>query len=153
MTLKPSRRPDRPAAEAPGRAHYAGAIPLDLLRTEQDRTATQLAHMGQQPTGADENYGPACQALADCLDLTRGCHAAYLQATDPTRRLFNRRSSPGSTSTKTTAPGSAPSAWATTRPSASYWHGSCPPEPTTSCTKDSTDSKKPAGTPRRAQQP
>ena len=28
--------------------------------------------------------------LADTLDLTRDCHAAYLQANDHTRRLFNQ---------------------------------------------------------------
>ena len=71
-------------------AHYAGAIPLDLLKTEQDRIAIQLAGIDQQLTGADQNYEQARQTLADCLDLTRDCHTAYLQATDPTRRLFNQ---------------------------------------------------------------
>ncbi len=71
-------------------AHYAGAIPLDLLKTEQDRIAAQLASIDQQLTGADENYEQARQTLADCLDLTRDCYSAYLQATNPTRRLFNQ---------------------------------------------------------------
>jgi site-specific DNA recombinase len=71
-------------------AHYAGAIPLDLLKTEQDRIAAQLGRIQQQLTGADQNYEQARQMLADCLDLSRDCHMAYLQATDPTRRLFNQ---------------------------------------------------------------
>jgi site-specific DNA recombinase len=71
-------------------AHYAGAIPLDLLKTEQERIAAQLAHISQQLTGADQNYEQARQMLADCLDLSRDCHMAYLQAADPTRRLFNQ---------------------------------------------------------------
>ena len=71
-------------------AHYAGAIPLDLLKTEQDRIATQLAHISQQLDAASGSYEQARQTLADCLDLTRDCHTAYLQATDPTRRLFNQ---------------------------------------------------------------
>jgi site-specific DNA recombinase len=71
-------------------AHYAGAIPLDLLKTEQERIAAQLGHIGQQLTDADQNYEQARQMLADCLDLSRDCHMAYLQATDPTRRLFNQ---------------------------------------------------------------
>lgn len=29
-------------------------------------------------------------ALADCLNLPRVCHAAYLEANDSTRRLFNQ---------------------------------------------------------------
>ena len=71
-------------------AHYTGAIPLDLLKTEQDRIASQLANIDQQLGAASDSYEQARQTLADCLDLTRDCHAAYLQATDPTRRLFNQ---------------------------------------------------------------
>ncbi len=71
-------------------AHYAGAIPLDLLKTEQERIAAQLGHIHQQLAGADQDYEHARQMLADCLDLSRDCHTAYLQATDPTRRLFNQ---------------------------------------------------------------
>jgi site-specific DNA recombinase len=71
-------------------AHYAGAIPVDLLKTEQDRIGSQLGHIEQQLTAAIDSYEQARQTLADCLDLARDCHAAYLEARDQTRRLFNQ---------------------------------------------------------------
>ena len=71
-------------------AHYAGAIPLDLLKTEQERIATQLTYIQQQLGAASDSYEQGRQTLADCLDLTRDCHTAYLQAPDTTRRLFNQ---------------------------------------------------------------
>ena len=71
-------------------AHYAGAIPLDLLKTEQDRIASRLGRIQEQLTDANANYEQAKSMLADTLDLTRDCHAAYLEAGDSTRRLFNQ---------------------------------------------------------------
>ncbi len=71
-------------------AHYAGAVPLDLLKTEQDRIAGQLMRIQEQLADADANYEQARSMLADTLDLTRDCHAAYLEAKDSTRRLFNQ---------------------------------------------------------------
>lgn len=71
-------------------AHYAGAIPLDLLKTEQHRLASQLNSIQQQLSTAEANFQEARQMLADTLDLARDCHAAYLEADDPTRRLFNQ---------------------------------------------------------------
>ncbi len=71
-------------------AHYAGAVPLDLLKTEQDRIAGQLAAVQQSLNTAQANYDHMRTTLADCLDLTRDCHAAYLQADDNTRRTFNQ---------------------------------------------------------------
>ena len=71
-------------------AHYAGAIPIDLLKSEQDRIATQLGRIQEQLTAADADFEQARSVLADTLDLTRDCHGAYLQANDHTRRLFNQ---------------------------------------------------------------
>jgi len=71
-------------------AHYAGAIPLDLLKTEQDRIAGQLRRIQEQLADADANYEQARSMLADTLDLTRDCRTAYLEAGDSTRRLFNQ---------------------------------------------------------------
>jgi len=71
-------------------AHYAGAVPLDLLKTEQDRIASRLGHIQEQLATAADNYEQARATLADCLDLTRDCYAAYLEANEPTRRLFNQ---------------------------------------------------------------
>ncbi|MCU1675755.1 MAG: recombinase family protein [Frankiales bacterium] len=71
-------------------AHYAGAIPLDLLKIEQERIASQLGHIDAQLRTTDANFEEARKILADTLDLARDCHAAYLEANDSTRRLFNQ---------------------------------------------------------------
>ncbi len=71
-------------------AHYAGAIPLELLKTEQERIAHQLTRVETRLQGAEQSYDDARVMLGDCLDLARDCHAAYLEADDNTRRLFNQ---------------------------------------------------------------
>ncbi len=71
-------------------AHYAGAIPLDLLKTEQDRIASQLTRIQQSLEEANANYEQARATLAETLDLTRDCYTAYLNANESTRRLFNQ---------------------------------------------------------------
>ena len=71
-------------------AHYAGAIPVDLLKSEQERIATQLHRIQEQLTVVDADFEQARSVLADTLDLTRDCHSAYLEASDNTRRLFNQ---------------------------------------------------------------
>ncbi len=59
-------------------AHYAGAIPMDLLKFEQDRITGQLGHIAAT-NGGRPKYYRARQNLSDCLDITRDCHAAYLE--------------------------------------------------------------------------
>ena len=71
-------------------AHYAGAIPLDLLKSEQDRITGQLTRIEDQLASLDANFEQARAVLADTLDLTRDCHTAYLEADNSTRRLFNQ---------------------------------------------------------------
>ena len=71
-------------------AHYAGAIPLDLMKSEQDRIAGQLTRIEAQLANLDANFEQARAVLADTLDLTRDCHSAYLEANDSTRRLFSQ---------------------------------------------------------------
>ncbi len=71
-------------------AHYAGAIPMDLLKSEQDKLSSQLASVQHQLTSADDQFETARTSLADTLDLTRDCYAAYLEANETTRRLFNQ---------------------------------------------------------------
>ncbi len=71
-------------------AHYADAIPLDLLKIEQQRIGSQLDRIPQHLTTADADDEQARALLADTVDLTRDCHTAYQQADDNTRRLFNQ---------------------------------------------------------------
>lgn len=71
-------------------AHYAGAVPLDQLKVEQDRIATSLTQITSRLDAAAANYAEAQAELADCLDLASDCYTVYQQAPDSVRRLFNQ---------------------------------------------------------------
>ncbi len=71
-------------------AHCAGAIPIDLLKSEQERITSRLASVERQVADVEANYDTARTALAEVLDLLRNCHAAYLEANGDVRRLFNQ---------------------------------------------------------------
>lgn len=70
-------------------AHYAGAIPIDLLKAEQDRISNQLQRVEEQLMRSRTTYEQARSKLAEVLDLARDCHAAYMKAPEHIRRLFN----------------------------------------------------------------
>lgn len=71
-------------------AHYADAVPLDLLKTEQDRIGEELRIINARIDGQKSDYQTARTHLDDCLALLVECHAQYLGADDQTRRLFNQ---------------------------------------------------------------
>ncbi len=71
-------------------AHYAGAVPLDLLATEQDRIARRLAFLDAQINAGDIEYEQAKAHLDDCLALAGDCHAIYMSIDDSLRRLANQ---------------------------------------------------------------
>lgn len=71
-------------------AHYAGAIPIDLLKSEQERIVSQLGRVEQQLADVETSYETARTTLTEVLDLLRDCHAAYLEANGDVRRLFNQ---------------------------------------------------------------
>jgi site-specific DNA recombinase len=71
-------------------AHYAGAIPLDLLKTEQDRITGQLEVVQARLTASHAEYDRIEQNLKKALDLAGDCHRMYLEANDLTRRLLNQ---------------------------------------------------------------
>jgi site-specific DNA recombinase len=72
-------------------AHYAGAIPLDLLRGEQDRIAAALGHIEQKISATaveDEHINAALNAA---LALATDIQAAYRTAPDSVRRKINQQ--------------------------------------------------------------
>lgn len=71
-------------------AHYAGAVPLDQLKTEQERISTALTQITSRLDAATANYAEAQAELADCIDLAGDCYTVYQQAPDSVRRLFNQ---------------------------------------------------------------
>ena len=71
-------------------AHYAGAVPVDLLKVEQDRIAAQLAHIEDRLQRASEAAETVEESLTLALDLLNDCHVAYRRASDSVRRLYNQ---------------------------------------------------------------
>ena len=71
-------------------AHYADAIPLDLLKKEQTRITSELvsakarlSHLAIDLSNAEEN-------LTNALALARDCESAYRESSDKVRRQFNQ---------------------------------------------------------------
>ncbi|MBD4382612.1 recombinase family protein, partial [Xanthomonas citri pv. citri] len=56
-------------------AHYAGAVPLDLLGSEQRRIARRLVFLDAQIKAGDIEYDQAKAHLDDCLALAGDMHA------------------------------------------------------------------------------
>lgn len=71
-------------------AHYAGAIPIDLLRTEQERISRRLAFLDAQIEARDMEYDHAKAHLDDCLTLVGNCHKLYMSLDDSLRRIVNQ---------------------------------------------------------------
>jgi site-specific DNA recombinase len=70
-------------------AHYADAIPLDLLKSEQDRLATAIASAEGRLTAIAADYKTAETNLHKALTRAGDCQAAYDEATSRMRRQFN----------------------------------------------------------------
>ena len=71
-------------------AHYAGAVPLDLLAAEQERIARRLAFLDAQINAGDIEYEQAKAHLDDCLALAGDMHAIYMNIDDSLRRIANQ---------------------------------------------------------------
>jgi len=71
-------------------AHYAGAVPLDLLKSEQDRIGKRLAFLEAQIEAGDMEYELASAHLDDCLALGRDCYKLYMSIDDSLRRIANQ---------------------------------------------------------------
>ena len=71
-------------------AHYAGAVPLDLLKTEQDRISKRLVFLEAQIEAGATEYEHAQAHLDDCLALAKDCHAIYTSIDDSLRRIANQ---------------------------------------------------------------
>src|SRR5207247_872070 len=71
-------------------AHYADAIPLDLLKREQDRIAKQLGLIEERITATDDHQAVVEANLEWAMTLARDCQSAYLTAPPKERRLFNQ---------------------------------------------------------------
>ena len=71
-------------------AHYANAIPLELLRVEQDQISAQLAAISVRLDASDTRFETLRSNLSRTLDLAQNCDEAYSNAPDHFRRWFNQ---------------------------------------------------------------
>jgi site-specific DNA recombinase len=70
-------------------ARYAEAIPLDLLRSEQDRITTEIATAEGRLAAAAADFQTAKTNLEHALTRIGDCQAAYREASPSIRRQFN----------------------------------------------------------------
>jgi len=91
-------------------AHYADAIPLDLLKTEQARLTRELDHITRELATLTADRERVEQHLGEALTLLEHCHHLYTHPTPhpASRNSSTPSSSPKSSSTQTTTPQPAP---------------------------------------------
>ena len=71
-------------------AHYEGAIPVELLKREQDRIASGLLEITCKLEASNLHFDTVEANLKSALDLTENCGLAYKTAPDHIRRQFNQ---------------------------------------------------------------
>ena len=71
-------------------AHYAGAVPLDLLKNEQSRIAGELDAITRRTRQTEDHQALVQENVRRALALASDCQAAYRGAPSSIRRLFNQ---------------------------------------------------------------
>ena len=71
-------------------AHYAGAVPLDLLKTEMTRLTRAMADAEHQITSATADLASSEQTLEDALTVASQCHHHYNTAPEAIKRQINQ---------------------------------------------------------------
>ena len=71
-------------------AHYAGAIPLDLLKKEQDQLTSSILAIQRELDGYTADAALVEQYLTQTLDLLEDCQRLYLAAPDRLKKLLNQ---------------------------------------------------------------
>lgn len=72
------------------KAHYADAIPLDLLRTEQDRITTALTHVSERLKQHEVGDEQIENHLANALNLLQIASLGYAAAPEHIKRQLNQ---------------------------------------------------------------
>ena len=71
-------------------AHYAGAVPLDLLKSEQQRITDEMATVKGLLAAAEASVERVHEVAVTAAKEAENCHQAYLKAGDHERRLMNQ---------------------------------------------------------------
>ncbi len=71
-------------------AHYNDAIPLDLMKTEQQKITKQLAVIEHQIKAENCAFDAITKHLKDAMDLIEDCGTTYRMADDHIKRMMNQ---------------------------------------------------------------
>ena len=71
-------------------AHYSDAIPLDLLKSEQQSIAKELASIEHEINMHNMTFEQIASNLNTVLDIVENCGEAYRNASDTVKRLMNQ---------------------------------------------------------------
>jgi site-specific DNA recombinase len=71
-------------------AHYAGAIPLDLLKSEQERLGSELNYVEERLGALELKFDTVERNLKAALAFVTDLHGAYLTANHRLRRQINQ---------------------------------------------------------------
>ena len=71
------------------RAYYANAIPLELLKADQDRITDQESAARAELARTDQDLSEWQEVIGLAVNLAGNCHQAYLKANPKVRRRFN----------------------------------------------------------------
>ena len=66
-------------------AHYAGVIPLDLLRSEQERICREMEQIEAKIEATEGDFDAIAANLDRALDLAANVEHVYLQASETVR--------------------------------------------------------------------
>lgn len=71
-------------------AHYADAVPLDLLKAEMQRLTRAMADAEREIKAANAGLADVEQTLEDALTVAGNCHRHYEAAPEPVKRQINQ---------------------------------------------------------------
>lgn len=71
-------------------AHYNDAIPLDLLKSEQQKITKQLAAIEREVKAHEYAFASISERLSEAVDLIADCGKTYRMANDQIRRMMNQ---------------------------------------------------------------
>ena len=71
-------------------AHYMDAIPLDFMKSEQQKITKELAAVEHESKQHEVTFDEISKNLSYALEMLNDCGAAYRQASDKIKRLMNQ---------------------------------------------------------------
>ncbi|RJQ52069.1 MAG: hypothetical protein C4521_11020 [Actinobacteria bacterium] len=71
-------------------AYYLDAIPVELLRREQDRITAEVSSVEGELAKASVSLEQATETVRMAMTMAANCHMAYVKASPQTRRLINQ---------------------------------------------------------------